>query len=820
MTATVRHLVFIVDTTAAMGPHLPVLRDAYIDPLIRTVVEQSASKKEKLELAMVAFRDYPPAGNYVVRVSGFTRDPKQFGSWMDRLDFAAGGHQTVPLAEAFAAAFNLSYERMAKERYFVLVSNTAPYQQGIPARLYSIPGQPLGSTAADIATTFPKAQIALSVISPRQLNELAEIFQKATIPGWAESRGSKPDVPHMVLLRGLKIVSTLPTSSAPSASAPPAAATAPAVTMGGPAAVPVAPPAMVVPAAAGAPGVLGGTMPTAPAGIPNIPSAAAISAATAVGGNVPVGTMAPPTAVAPPMGSLGAAPVVANTSPSRLPVGVPAGAAMVGVTGGGGGVPGAMPVIGASGVPVGNPAGVPPMASAASAAAMRAAMTAKAAGMSPSLGPTGMQPAMKKAKTDVGPRPTAQQMGGMGGMNSPLGAPHPGGPFIPGNAPLGGGGGVPSTVGLNPGVNPGAPGGGGGSMASPTVDKRGLPPQVAMGNAGVGVAGVVGAPKPPPTVINLTNSAGGIPTPGGGPPPQQQTGGASPVGMPGALQTSTKPIWEGTLAWLQGQNVALLCSLAAYPRSKIELSAYGTKEWPSQLSVSGVCSSKDALQMHYKSALVLHFSPPPYNHFLNQLVSKSWAAVITLPSKTLFIIPHKETLLGLIHSKQHLNIRPFATGQQQGQVPQGQVPGQGNPQQQQQGQVVQGQNPQVVQGQNPQQAAQAQAAAAARRAAAAQSGVPGQPMGGFPGQMGGQLQGGMGMAMGQAGGAVMGGQSGHPGMVVGPPPGQGMAAPGVGHGGYSGGGGFPGQQSGQGGGGGMHSFQHMGAGTANLFGDW
>lgn len=35
----------------------------------------------------------------------------------------------------------------------------------------------------------------------------------------------------------------------------------------------------------------------------------------------------------------------------------------------------------------------------------------------------------------------------------------------------------------------------------------------------------------------------------------------------------------------------------------------------------------------------------------------------------------------------------------------------------------------------------------------------------------------MGMAMGQAGGAVMGGQSGHPGMVVGPPPGQGMAAP-------------------------------------------
>jgi hypothetical protein len=141
---------------------------------------------------------------------------------------------------------------------------------------------------------------------------------------------------------------------------------------------------------------------------------------------------------------------------------------------------------------------------------------------------------MKKAKTDVGPRPTAQQMGG---MNSPLGAPHPGGPFIPGNAPLGGGGGVPSTVGLNPGVNPGAPGGGGGSMASPTVDKRGLPPQVAMGNAGVGVPGVVGAPKPPPTVINLTNSAGGIPTPGGGPPPQQQTGGASPVGMPGALQT-------------------------------------------------------------------------------------------------------------------------------------------------------------------------------------------------------------------------------------------------------------------------------------------
>jgi hypothetical protein len=71
------------------------------------VVEQSASKKEKLELAMVAFRDYPPAGNYVVRVSGFTRDPKQFGSWMDRLDFAAGGHQTVPLAEAFAAAFNV-----------------------------------------------------------------------------------------------------------------------------------------------------------------------------------------------------------------------------------------------------------------------------------------------------------------------------------------------------------------------------------------------------------------------------------------------------------------------------------------------------------------------------------------------------------------------------------------------------------------------------------------------------------------------------------------------------------------------------------------
>lgn len=71
------------------------------------MAEQSAAKKEKLELAMVAFRDYPPAGNYVVRVSPFTRDVKLFDTWMDRLDFVGGSRATMPLADALAAALNV-----------------------------------------------------------------------------------------------------------------------------------------------------------------------------------------------------------------------------------------------------------------------------------------------------------------------------------------------------------------------------------------------------------------------------------------------------------------------------------------------------------------------------------------------------------------------------------------------------------------------------------------------------------------------------------------------------------------------------------------
>jgi hypothetical protein len=213
----------------------------------------------------------------------------------------------------------------------------------------------LASDSSLSLSSHGQGQIALSVISPRQLNELSELFHKvpllslfhkvhlaeygdlivddayrsllsqAALQGVTDNRASKPDTSHMVLLRGLKIMPTLPASLAPPV------ATAPALAVGG---APV--PAAAIPAAGGPMAASSGVP-----GIPSMPSAASM-AATAVGGNVP--GMVPSAAVVAPMGSM-AAPPVANTSPSRLPVGVPA-PGLVGVSGG---MPSSVPVIGGGG---------------------------------------------------------------------------------------------------------------------------------------------------------------------------------------------------------------------------------------------------------------------------------------------------------------------------------------------------------------------------------------------------------------------------------------------------------------------------------------
>eukprot|EP01119_Soliformovum_irregulare_P003178 TRINITY_DN1349_c1_g1_i1.p1 TRINITY_DN1349_c1_g1~~TRINITY_DN1349_c1_g1_i1.p1 ORF type:complete len:394 (-),score=71.66 TRINITY_DN1349_c1_g1_i1:123-1304(-) len=100
------------------------------------------------------------------------------------------------------------------------------------------------------------------------------------------------------------------------------------------------------------------------------------------------------------------------------------------------------------------------------------------------------------------------------------------------------------------------------------------------------------------------------------------------------------PLWEGTLTWQQNVSTpsSPFCELAAYPstiRPELDHSVYGANDWPKQLTVSGVCNSKDQhITMHFKSAKVVEFLPlnrmgvvkgeQHYKTFYMQLLQKNW----------------------------------------------------------------------------------------------------------------------------------------------------------------------------------------------------
>jgi len=137
--------------------------------------------------------------------------------------------------------------------------------------------------------------------------------------------------------------------------------------------------------------------------------------------------------------------------------------------------------------------------------------------------------------------------------------------------------------------------------------------------------------------------------------------------------TSVKPLWEGNLSWqpsAQG-SIVPVCELSAYPsslRPETDVSVFGALEWPTTLTVTGVCNSKDtAITQHFKNAHCVEFTlmkgskaETKYKNFLYQLLQKSWAAVVYLPDKTLLIVPHSnEKLIGLIIPK--LSLAPRST---------------------------------------------------------------------------------------------------------------------------------------------------------------
>ncbi|KAL6043221.1 Mediator of RNA polymerase II transcription subunit 25 [Balamuthia mandrillaris] len=188
-----------------------------------------------MEFGLVLFRDYPPNADFLIRLSSFTRDPTVFNTWLDKVEFNMGGYSSNPIAEALAAAYEASNGRkVSGQRFFILLTNSSPYSNP------TVHARRKGD-CYEQAQFLGEAGICLSVIAPRHIKELTDIYQRAKLPSSsanALSTNVKNSEGHWVLLRGLKMTSTatptipaagsgLPTSATTASTAMPNAAVSP-----------------------------------------------------------------------------------------------------------------------------------------------------------------------------------------------------------------------------------------------------------------------------------------------------------------------------------------------------------------------------------------------------------------------------------------------------------------------------------------------------------------------------------------------------------------------------------------------------------------
>ncbi|KAI3502628.1 hypothetical protein L1887_30821 [Cichorium endivia] len=186
--ANTKQLVLVIEGTAALGPYWNTIVSDYLEKIIRSFCGNKEPPGPIAELTLVNFNARAPfSSTSLVLKSGWTKNADVFMEWLSAINFNGGGASCdVAIAEGLAEVlmmFPSVHGSQNHERHCILVAASNPYPW--PTSVYKPPdylgtrSENHSSDAKTVAKYFKQCLVSLSVISPRQLPKLKEIYNAA-----------------------------------------------------------------------------------------------------------------------------------------------------------------------------------------------------------------------------------------------------------------------------------------------------------------------------------------------------------------------------------------------------------------------------------------------------------------------------------------------------------------------------------------------------------------------------------------------------------------------------------------------------------------
>ncbi|KAL5553490.1 hypothetical protein UlMin_040891 [Ulmus minor] len=220
-----KQLIVAVEGTAAMGPYWPTVLSDYLEKIIRSFCgnELTGQKTSNscIELCLVTFNTHGSYCGCLVQRSGWTKDVDSFLQWLSAIPFSGGGFNDAAIAEGLSEALmmfpcvqngNQSQQNVDCQRHCILVAASNPYPLPTPvfrpqlqtmeqSENIDIQSENRLSDAETIAKAFAQCSVSLSIISPKQLPKLREIYNA----GKRNARAVDPPMdsvknPHFLVL--------------------------------------------------------------------------------------------------------------------------------------------------------------------------------------------------------------------------------------------------------------------------------------------------------------------------------------------------------------------------------------------------------------------------------------------------------------------------------------------------------------------------------------------------------------------------------------------------------------------------------------------
>ncbi|CAM6102408.1 unnamed protein product [Calypogeia fissa] len=728
-----RQLVVVVEGTAALGPSWQLLLTEYVEKIVRTFCGFTVPGSQKHspttgDMALVVYTNRGTQNGCILQQTGWTSSVDVFFRWLSAIPFMGGGYGDGAVAEGLAEALLLCCpgpnvppappgREFQKHVILIAASNPCRVASAVPSPPVSLPSQSNNgefhehwwlADADQIAQVFSLCAVSLSVVAPRQLPPLRNVFAQAKRGGRTTESTPEPQkqyAQHLVLLSDNFVearlalhrtaVGTNSTASnglaakveqQPVPTAPPGAAQIQGAGVRQPL------------GAANGIGVMSGRGPNMPMQPITVKTEAVTSGTSLLqsnsNNNLPVPMQpVPSSAPIPSQDTMQAFSSLTSPDPVQDFKAL-------------GNIPASQPLrsVGATSLPSlpnNNMMVHSPSQSRHTIGSPSLPPASPLSGLQPSGGGVPVSTMMPTVSGGTGSLSVPQNTLGMNGQSGGVG-------LIPSTGGLGGGQGVgvgsvhPSynsgstTLGGNTmmgssqppsAVNVGGPATGQGSVnglggqtalnsLNPMVQPgHGLSGQTIMGTVGNAIgSSAIGSSVPGtlmPTAIPQS-------------PGQVQTHGVNNTGVPAPLPpvptTGTPPqqptgnslkytrLWEGILAGQRKGNVVPIpiCKLEGYRQtsSPDTLAA----DWPATMQIMRLIPQEYMNQKDYqRKAELLVFRPLTPHDFLVQLAEKKLCAVIQLPSQTLLLASAEKPgrMIGMLFPGDMVQIKPQVSSQQQ-----------------------------------------------------------------------------------------------------------------------------------------------------------